>query len=276
MKKLLCLFSFLIIGINLLSSVLLLPDDPNDEIDYPYKGPRDDVVKDYTPYWLMRNNTTFGQLAQYSDIIAMGHVVTQDWMKIVIQADIPLAGCTNNQIVTINRWEIEHPETERDWFIASGIDINDPPIRPFPANNSHLVFCVYSNKFNEQGFLTVNWNGGNRTNGNTRIFTTYRFFYEERSWWLTDRDDGLLLTQFTNVVQKARIDRDWTNYYYLCRDGLNLPSNRIKEDSYYDLRGFIRFATTNQAHFIYNDPQAYPGLNDYLLKCHHYLLENHE
>ena len=31
-----------------------------------------------------------------------------------------------------------------------------------------------------------------------------------RSWWYLERDDGLLLTQFTNVLQAVRFDRNWT------------------------------------------------------------------
>ena len=274
MKKLLCLFFLTTLTINVFS--LATYDNPNDETYYPYKGPRDEATKDYSTYWSMRNDSTLGQLAKYSDIIAIGHVVTQDWTKVVIQADVSLVGCTNNQIIAINRWAIDHPETAHDWFKQSDIDINNPPILPFPTYNSHIIFSVYSNKFDEQGFVWINWNNDAITNERTRASTTYRFLHEERSYWLTEREDGLLLNQFTNVVQKVRIDRDWTNFYYLCRDGMNLPSNRIKEDSYYDMRGFIRFATTNQAQFIYNDPLAYPGLNNYLLERHPYLLENQE
>ena len=82
---------------------------------------------------------------------------------------------------------------------------------------------------------------------------------------------------FTNIIQAVRFDRNWTNFYYICRDNLDTPSNafdRIREDSFYDLCGLIKFADTNQAHFIYNDPLLVsPEIRAYLLERHPYVEE---
>jgi hypothetical protein len=85
-----------------------------------------------------------------------------------------------------------------------------------------------------------------RTNLEMRVYN--------RSWWYPERDDGVLLTQFTNVIQAVRIEPNWTNFFYLCRDGANSPSNRVREDSFWDLRDLASFSTDEQAQFILDDP----------------------
>ena len=82
--------------------------------------------------------------------------------------------------------------------------------------------------------------------------------YLNRSWWYADRDDGLLFTQFTNVLQAVRFDQNWTNYFYLCRDGANSASNRVREDSFRDLRRIAVFSTDERAQFILDDPLVDP------------------
>ena len=92
----------------------------------------------------------------------------------------------------------------------------------------------------------------------------YRWWYEDRSWWYANRDDGLMLEQYTNIVQNLRIERNWTNYVHLCRDGMFKDSIRIKEDSYYDMREFARRCTDEQAHYVEADPLVLPELKAHL------------
>ena len=58
----------------------------------------------------------------------------------------------------------------------------------------------------------------------------------------------------TNVLQAVRLDRNWTNYYYLCRDGKKSTSIRVREDSFWDLRRLAKFSTDEQMRFILDDP----------------------
>jgi hypothetical protein len=83
--------------------------------------------------------------------------------------------------------------------------------------------------------------------------------YLNRSWWHVERDDGLLTTQFTNVLQAVRFDRNWTNYFHLCRDGEYSASNRVREDSAGDMRDVAFYATHAQRSFILADPLVKPN-----------------
>jgi len=47
-----------------------------------------------------------------------------------------------------------------------------------------------------------------------------------------------------------------------------MESNRIKEDSFYDMQELIGAATEKQAYFIYNDPLVSPEHKSYLLERH--------
>ena len=109
------------------------------------------------------------------------------------------------------------------------------------------------------------------TQGDEEVSSTYRT--NARSWWDPNRDNGILMEHFTNVLQAVRIDRNWTNYFHLVRDGMYKDSIRVKEDSFYDLRNLIFYATTNQAHLIYNDPLVSPEHKAYLLEQHPYVNE---
>jgi hypothetical protein len=57
-----------------------------------------------------------------------------------------------------------------------------------------------------------------------------------------------------------RTHRNWTNYYEVCRDGASMDSLRVKEDSFYDLRGLIIYGTDEQLDFMSND-QFFPTNN---------------
>ena len=75
-----------------------------------------------------------------------------------------------------------------------------------------------------------------------------------RSWWYEDYQDGHPLAYFTNVVHTMRTQRNWTNYYEVCRSGASIDSNRVKEDSFSNLRWLIIHGTDEQLEFMDNDP----------------------
>ena len=87
-----------------------------------------------------------------------------------------------------------------------------------------------------------------------RVLPQYEMLYYNRSWWYPERDDGVLFTQFTNVIQAVRFDRNWTNFFYLCRDGANSSSNRVREDSFWDMRDLAMFSTPERMQIILDDP----------------------
>jgi hypothetical protein len=124
------------------------------------------------------------------------------------------------------------------------------------------VFSVFTNSYGSALPGSISWR---RERGNVtdpdEVLQTYQFMYKERSWWHVDRDDGVLLEHFTNIVQAVRVERNWTNYFYLCRDGANKNSNRVKEDSYYDIRQIIIWGNTNLYEFIRSDPLVYCHAN---------------
>ena len=65
----------------------------------------------------------------------------------------------------------------------------------------------------------------------------------------------MVTDHFNNVIQAVRVERNWTNYFYLCRDGTYSTSARVRKDSYDDLRALVCNATTiEQLKFIKNDP----------------------
>jgi len=254
MKKLLFASLLVSAGVYLLS----LADHPvPDDIEFgppPYSGPPDDFdIRD--GFWVYRKETTFGKNAKYSDIIAIGTVVTQDLAKLLVKVDIPLVGCTNGQPVTIVHGSTDDPELLLQWYAEVG---RTPPDSSqwTPTNQARIVFCVSSNNVSRDAWF--DWSGDYEIDDFTWVTSYYWLREDKRSWWYADRDNGLVLEQFTNVVQAVRLDRNWTNYFHLTRDGMYKDSIRIKEDSFYDMEGIVRSATTNQAYLIYNDPLVLP------------------
>ena len=82
----------------------------------------------------------------------------------------------------------------------------------------------------------------------------YQFTSDSRSWWHVDRGNGVLMRHFIDVVQAVRFDKNWTNFYHLCRSGLSSKSSRIREDSFNDLWKLVCNATDEQKEIIWNDP----------------------
>ena len=71
---------------------------------------------------------------------------------------------------------------------------------------------------------------------------------------LITHDDGVLFTQFTNIVQAVRFDRNWTNYFHLVRDGATFTSDRVREDSFWDMGILSFYGTHAQRAIILADP----------------------
>ena len=218
------------------------------ELYYPYRkiGPSDPALQKRFPH--ERDQTTLGELANWSDLIAIGRVATQDWASVVINVETALVGCTNGQPVTIKLWPYDNMEPFRGLYEPKWLEMKDR----LPTNGAFIVFSAYTNETQAGYIRPVKWPKYQRRD--------YRWLYDNRSWWYADRDDGVLLEQFTNIVHATRIDRNWANYVHLCRDGNFKDSIRVREDSFYDLREFARQANVEQANYFFNDPLILPEL----------------
>ena len=257
MKKLLVIvFSLSVCLIFLLASDFEfdLPEHVTDRYD---KYPHDDVDDLVENFKRIRFNTTLGRLARYSDIIAIGRVEESDWTTMIIKIEIPFIGCTNGQSFYINS------------------EVGDKNVG-VSIMGSQIMFCAYTNQYEDAKAGFIDWSSTLKTNEHTKIFTIYQFENNVRSEWNLLLSSKPVHEQFTNILQAVRFDRNWTNFFYLCRDGLENAHPRVARDSLYDLCGLIKFASTNEARFIYNDPLVSPEAKAYLLERHPYVEEEEE
>jgi hypothetical protein len=231
----------------LASSIYLHADDIADDVSLDYEGSKDDTYWTGTDHYegvVMR--TTLGLLARYSDVIGIGQVsgLTNNEYRenncFTVTVDYALIGCTNGASFVVY-------ETPFMPMRAGKGDID----AYMPTNGNRIVFAVSTNIYPMRKVILdtpeIPWPPD-------RIRDKYVLNYLNRSWWPVDRDDGVLFTQFTNVIQAARFDRNWTNYFELCRDGATSTSNRVKEDSYWDMRRISMYASDDEAQFILDDP----------------------
>jgi hypothetical protein len=217
---------------------------------YGYDGPMDEIWwahRGEPAYRLACYKTTLGHLARYSDIIGIGCVSGKTNDHFTVTIDHALVGCTNGADIVLyasyEDWGDEYPEEMLEDYL--------------PTNLVRIVFAARTNVYNV-GSGKMFWNHAEIPVQPDYVEKHPSLFYLNRSWWHVDRDYGLLLTQFTNVLQAVRFDRNWTNYFYLCRDGANSPSNRVREDSFRDLRILSLYSTDPQSQFIVDDPLVDP------------------
>ena len=253
----------------------------------PYGGgPRDNIfaAKHIQPgkngdnqYRSALDWTTLGPLARYSDIIGVGQVSQQQTNgPFIVTVDHALVGCTNGAAIKMyGEWngvkifeelfEGGSPQNSHFCFL----------IFDFPTNESRIVFAVSTNDYRHStSYENMFWNHTKIPETLSDIDEGNRLRYLNRSWWYVDRDDGLLFTQFTNVIQAVRFDRNWTNYFYLCYNGANSPSNRVREDSSKDMSGIFNRATDEQAQFILDDPLIDQKHKDWLIRIRPHLQGN--
>ena len=236
--------------------------------------PRDDIYAAKQPgefgdyhYYLALDWKTLGPLARYSDIIGIGYVSQQQTNDpFIVTVDLALVGCTNGAVIKMyGEWEGKKLFEEFFGGKDPRTNMSFPLVFYYPTNESRIVFAVSTNDYRYSSSSSkMYWEHveipekGGIDEGN-------RLRYLNRSWWYVDRDDGLLLTQFTNVIQAVRFDRNWTNYLHLCRDGANSPSNRVQEDSFINLRDLCVQASDEQAQFILDDPLIDPKHKNWLI-----------
>ena len=238
----------------LLASDFEFPDmEPTEMHD---KFPHDDIEDIAENFKRIRFNTTMGRLARYSDVIAIGRVTESDEKNITVKVETPYVGCTNGQ----------------SFFIH--IQVGDY-VMTYPPLHDQILFCSYTNLYEDIKAGYIEWASIIKTNEHTRILTTYQLESNLLSAWSLKWPQCLPFQEhFTNVLQIVRFDQNWTNFYYLCRNNVDNEHPDIARDSLYDLGGLIKFASTNEAHFIYNDPLLVsPEAKAYLLERHPYVKE---
>jgi len=135
---------------------------------------------------------------------------------------------------------------------GSNRDVNDYR----PANNQRIVFATGSNGYNHR--TRMFWNSPAPPIQPFDSSRKYQLGWLSREWWPVERDDGVLFTQFTNIIQAVRVDHNWTNYFELVRDGATSTSNRVKEDSYWDMGILAFWGTPAQRAIILADPLVDP------------------
>jgi len=230
---------------------------------YDYDGEWDDNYwTESHRYRYLDQTTTLGKLARYSDVIGVGVVSNKGIFNeeygfgyFTVTVDHALAGCTNGASFVI--YDGREGEGGKGDFSVTREDY-------MPTNNSRIVFAVYTNDFGSNARMY--WSSPTIPVPPGGVLKNLNLRYLNRSWWYVDRDDGVLLSHFTNVIQAVRVEQNWTNFFYLCRDGASSTSNRVKEDSYWDMRVLALVATDERAQIMLDDPLVDPshkvGLNN--------------
>ena len=254
MKKLLnSTLATLTLGISVYVIAQQQPRSPTS-----YDGPFDETYWtgwNWDPYDYLHLSSTLGTLARRSDIIGVGMVsgLTNDHFTVTV--DYALVGCTNGASIVV----YEDPSTLRSHYP------NKEKSDYMPTNDSRIVFSVYTNDYDTGRRMYWSLPTLDIPFPKQQVLTRYQLRYLNRAWWYVNRDDGVLFTQYTNVLQSVRFDRNWTNYFNLCRDGATSPSNRVREDSFWDMRDLALFATDERMQIILDDPLVDQKHKDCLL-----------
>jgi len=223
-----------------------------------YNGARDERLppEDSIDYSSIILDTTFGMLVKLSDSGGVGTVTGRgfydDEHKVeyfTVRVDQAFWGCSNGQILKIY-------EDERKGFL----DTNNQMVDNYPTNHAQFVFVAATNLYETLDLRVYDWNTDVSQLTINRKCPMHVLNQCTRSWWYVDYQDGYPFIYFTNVVHTMRTQRNWTNYYEICRSGASIGSNRVKEDSFYDLRFLIGHATDEQLDFMNND-SLFPANN---------------
>ena len=243
-SKSIIVFFVLITGLS--SLILLMATSPEVRSNDGYFPPNYDARPLYT---------RLGLLAQYTDVVGVGKIIDDEMPFNLpenchfpfgiynVRVENAFTGCTNGQMIRIYNKNGKYPK--------------------MPLANTNFVFIGVTNEI--YSLAEDNWRFTYETIPRNSLFEEryipdeYKPIYillgADRSWWYEDDPNGQLPFQyFTNALQHLRFNRNWTNYYENCRDGMNSPSPRVKEDAHYDLSGLIwRGSTLEQLQMMDND-----------------------
>ena len=196
--------------------------------------------------------STLGEFARYMDVIALAEVVEDNgptsgfkFGSIKVRVVNPVYGCTNGQEFVMAKGdnsEYNYPDMQVDFY---------------PTNNSRIVFAVSTNNINHfKPWTSQTWkNQASPEKIMSQIHLSIPYPDFSRSWWYENFYNGIPYAQLTNLVRVTRFERNWTNYYHLCRDNIPNPSApRVEHSAYVDLVRMMFLASDSQLDFIFNDP----------------------
>ena len=192
----------------------------------------------------MLTSTYFSYLAQSSDIIGQGEVVRTEDDEYDVRITDGMLGCTNGQLFTF--WQ------------------NVEELERYPTNQSEIVFAVATNEYyfplgNFHYFYNDIRDGIPRTTQKNPRLVCYN-----RGWFYVDADNGEQYLYFTNTLQNIRIQKNWTNYYEICRSGILSQSPRIKEDYCFSLDSLIYRGTALEMQWMLDDPVLDVRVKNYI------------
>ena len=239
-----------------------------------YAGPQEERISpaeknfEYTLGWYAQNASAVAVM----DVIdtstnhpnsKFGHVTVR-----VVNA---LYGCTNGQEFVILKCNPNHeggllsliPQSEFDEFGC------------FPTNNSRIV-CAFTTQSLERSSLDWTpkvWKLPPQPETIVSPTNTVYLRGDIHCWWPDGYQDNLPLT---HLVHAARVERNWTNYYHLCRDAINLPSpsELVYRNAVFDLGKLATGATRSQFDFIMNDPLLPELCRDWLEERRRFVIDD--
>ena len=195
--------------------------------------------------------TYFSYLAQSSDIIGQGEVVRSVDDEYDVRIIHAMVGCTNGQLFTF--WQ----------------DVDD--LESEPPLQAQIVFAVATNEYHFplgdlHNFYNDIRDGIPRTTQKNPRLVGY-----PRSWFYVDADNGEQYLYFTNTLQNIRIQKNWTNYYEICRSGILSQSPRIKEDFCFSMDLLIDDSRRTHLQYFLNDPLLDVRVKNYInaLEAHY-------
>ena len=233
---------------------------------------------------------TFGVYAKCSDVAGIAEVLEgeppinvpyyspQQTGYYIFRVIHPFMGCVSNQEVRVrreNKIYAEEPsldllQTNPDEYHEK-LESRKQYLAYVPTNHARIVFSVGTNKYDRYSVEAANWNvlphdiilQGPRRDPNQppppplyppQEIPVFRMFCEPMAWWNDTPENQPLTTHFSNAVMFVRTERNWTNYYELCRSGLTNTNTRVRKTSELDMSDLIYSANDAQLQYMLNDP----------------------
>jgi len=236
------------------------------------------------------SEATFGLMAKYADVAGIGLVLPEREPPIpilpldpldkeqtgyfIVRVEHPFVGCETNQEIRIRH--DGYPEEEP----PIGLWQTDPEayLRQFylweyylttaPTSGARVVFnVVYYEEYEDWAKGAANWNilhedlplriiydGIPRPKLPIPENPTYKFTMPEREWWYLTEANEPITTHYTNILAAVRTQRNWTNYYEICRNNLTSNIERIRWDAGTDITNLFNSASDERLLYMRNDP----------------------